>query len=127
VPALQDHRAAVGADAQDGGGALPPGGQASGAEAQFLQQTPPPAPQKNDCFHLLHYSKDLAIFHLSSRAEAVASWLEPEILSNVFAFSFPRHRRRGRHHEIFFLKFFTTSWYEKSHSCKKTWETGKSI
>src|SRR4030042_3535878 len=52
VPALEDHRAAVCTDAQDGGRAFTPGRQALNAPAEPLEQTPPPAPEIIGC-HLL--------------------------------------------------------------------------
>ena len=42
VPAFEDHRAAAGTDAQDGGGALAPGRVSVVSQTQFLPETLPP-------------------------------------------------------------------------------------
>jgi hypothetical protein len=66
----------------------------------------------------------------------LGSFKEPAKLSaltgNFLLFSFPgADLRPGKPWEypaeIFFLNLVTITWYEKSHSCKKAWEIGKSI
>jgi len=64
VPAFEHHRAAAGADAQDGGRIRSPNRFSLVLQSQFMPETAPPLPDKIAC-HGLHYSKVPAIFDSS--------------------------------------------------------------
>ena len=91
VPTFEHHRPALGADAQDGGRGFPPGGQPLGTPAQPPEQAPPPVPKITGQFHVLHYSKNPAIFHNSGRRH------RNRLFAAFSSFSFPGfHPHQGR-------------------------------